>query len=744
MELTPSSPRLFPEKELNQLISKYKEVIDAERVDIFMVYEHDEQLRCIIVGSTEEGYARRTKINFLVPKEKWGDERLILQQSNQGESKGFHNETAIFVRGWHIQHSDISIQTESPNQPLTRGPIAIVKVSSSKTVTLDAGTREAVESEIANALWLSRSHRFLESTLLLQTLSLKSPKDEFTSNALESLFKYIRADTVFSIQKRGPNYKVIKCVRSDGNGSELEDMQVPIESIFHPSNHGGETILPRERCAFDSHIMGSEGVLFAIEPCEVQSESSLAISKGKRKNFQPQHVAIMYICVAGKREFEFEYQFFSETDTAILAQVASSIAAHLNTSKLASGYRDLNRTFNRARQKISLVEPESYFLASDLQDKFDIDIINKKLPTIIQNVGHCFVVSKSGKNGDVFYVEGSKKYLDSHELGQCIAKRNFNYRTKNGYINCVKIYSDKSERTYYFCYHTLELQIAHYKVELISFLINEFRVNFQEFLEVERRVNMMAQFQHATKGPLAAAVSALRMVSNRASIYSSNPNMLARLADTKAHRSALIDSLLWIEKSRQLGDFAQILVEGYDGDQVVWQDTDISELVRSSVALFKGYAKSRDKTIKMHIQEEIKDRIVSCDHRAIEVVIHNLIDNGIKYGHRGKDVTVRLELNDDESKWVFSVKDVGEPIPSEDTISIYEFFRRSSDRRVTRRRSGMGLGLAICKEILDAHTKNHELGFEQAANGNSSRSMEVTFSFGLPLVGKGEPKQVEI
>ena len=128
---------------------------------------------------------------------------------------------------------------------------------------------------------------------------------------------------------------------------------------------------------------------------------------------------------------------------------------------------------------------------------------------------------------------------------------------------------------------------------------------------------------------------------------------------------------------------------------------------------------------------------MSCDPRAIEVVIHNLIDNGIKYGHRDQRVDVALRSEDEHGLWTFSVTDLGEPIPEDDAVGIYEFFRRSSDPRVTRRRSGMGLGLAICREILDAHFSGNELGFTQVQPNEQARPTEVTFSFKLPMLGKG-------
>lgn len=729
---------IFPEGEIIKLIDKYKIQLGVVRVDLYMTYEQDDKYRLIIVSSTEPGYASNHRITFNVPQSNWNDEGYFLRCMPDKQTDRMHD-AIVFVDGWYISYNSTSNVETTNYSSMKYGPISFVRIFSDKPVVICDAFRSKIVRQVGNALWLSRSNRFLNSTLLLQNLFLNTHATDFISKSLESLFEYIRADIVFSIQKKGNSYKVVKIVASQGLLHKLEGQEVPVESVFHPENvHGSIESPHRDKlCGFDKLILSDGSRLFASEACVVPATDSLVNIGEAEANNSHNNVPILHICVAGKRELEFEYQFFSETDLAILAQVAHAIAANLNTTKLASGYREINQLLSRAATVYTPdSDRQSNILTHDLPEKFSIETINASFSEIVHNISNFFIVSYADSKDELFFIEGDKSYFHQQNILNCINQSSYVYDVPGGYLNCVEMYRDDRQHRFYFCYRSVARHIARYKGELISFLINEFRVNFREHLELEKRVNVMAQFQHATKGPLAAVASALKMLSNRAELYDGNPSMLNRLSRTVAHKSALTDSILWVEKSRQLGDFAQKLVEGYSPDQIKWQDTTVSDIVKSAVELFTGYAKTRDKVIRLSVEPEIDGMMVSCDTRAIEVVIHNLIDNAIKYGHRGKTVIVELGLTMDASEWVFSVTDEGEPIPEADAESIYEVFRRSSDPRVIRRRSGMGLGLAVCKEILDTHYENNMLGFKQHRQDGSQRSTSVTFSFHMRVVGK--------
>ncbi len=78
-------------------------------------------------------------------------------------------------------------------------------------------------------------------------------------------------------------------------------------------------------------------------------------------------------------------------------------------------------------------------------------------------------------------------------------------------------------------------------------------------------------------------------------------------------------------------------------------------------------------------------------------VITNLLSNAIKYGE-GKPIEVALRVDDDEA--IISVKDNGPGIPLDKQAIIFERFERII---TDQSRSGMGLGLYISKQVIEAH-----------------------------------------
>jgi signal transduction histidine kinase len=108
---------------------------------------------------------------------------------------------------------------------------------------------------------------------------------------------------------------------------------------------------------------------------------------------------------------------------------------------------------------------------------------------------------------------------------------------------------------------------------------------------------------------------------------------------------------------------------------------------------------------------------IKADPEKIEQVISNLLVNAIKYSPQGGDIEVgiRMAQSEQELKRMFgdtpplklpgliiSVSDNGIGIPEADMERIFERFYRV-DNRLTRVTPGIGLGLYICKIIVEAH-----------------------------------------
>ena len=97
---------------------------------------------------------------------------------------------------------------------------------------------------------------------------------------------------------------------------------------------------------------------------------------------------------------------------------------------------------------------------------------------------------------------------------------------------------------------------------------------------------------------------------------------------------------------------------------------------------------------------EVADGVVArTDRRALEQVLHNLLDNAVKYTDSGGKVDLRVAVAGDRVR--IDVADTGIGIPEEDRARVFERFFRVAKAR-TRDLGGTGLGLAIVKHLVQA------------------------------------------
>ncbi|MBI2859768.1 MAG: HAMP domain-containing protein [Chloroflexi bacterium] len=125
--------------------------------------------------------------------------------------------------------------------------------------------------------------------------------------------------------------------------------------------------------------------------------------------------------------------------------------------------------------------------------------------------------------------------------------------------------------------------------------------------------------------------------------------------------------------------------------------------------------------------------VVEADAHYVERVLHNLIENAIKYSPPGAKISVTGKLAD--GQLVTSVQDEGMGIAWEDQPKIFDRFYRVNNA-MSRRVAGTGLGLFIAKSLVEAHGGRLTVDSEP---GKGS-----IFSFSLPLspddVGEETPE----
>ncbi len=110
----------------------------------------------------------------------------------------------------------------------------------------------------------------------------------------------------------------------------------------------------------------------------------------------------------------------------------------------------------------------------------------------------------------------------------------------------------------------------------------------------------------------------------------------------------------------------------------------------------------KEKDIEFKFEDRLSEELeINIDGKRIYQVIRNVIGNAIKYG-RQKDSIIKVELSNN-NKWIkMEIKDNGPGIPEDKLSNIFNRFYRIDTER-TKDFMSTGLGLAIAKEMVEAH-----------------------------------------
>lgn len=159
---------------------------------------------------------------------------------------------------------------------------------------------------------------------------------------------------------------------------------------------------------------------------------------------------------------------------------------------------------------------------------------------------------------------------------------------------------------------------------------------------------------------------------------------------------------------------------------LIMEDFDIDVVIFSILETFEGICDK--KGIKI-IFEPGKEHFVNADKDKIQQVLYNLIDNAIKFSNNNGEITLKVYTKAD--KIFCSVKDSGIGIPKNDINKVWDRFYKTDSSR-GRDKTGSGIGLAIVREIINAHDQNIDV--------ISTEGVGTEFIFSLAK-SKGRKKQ---
>lgn len=212
----------------------------------------------------------------------------------------------------------------------------------------------------------------------------------------------------------------------------------------------------------------------------------------------------------------------------------------------------------------------------------------------------------------------------------------------------------------------------------------------RELQLLKSKSDFIAVAAHQLRTPLTSVHWAVDILVKEASKFGEEQNkMMAMISQSTNKLLGIVDDLLNAAKIEE-GRF------GYS-----FNDLDLIPFINELLSATRDRVKEYGINVFFDRPKE-KSMVVKADGRKLEMAFSNLIDNAIRYNVKNGEVSVRLERLKDKPFVRISIKDTGIGISGDDLKKIFNKFYRS-ENAIKIQTAGSGLGLFICKNIIERH-----------------------------------------
>lgn len=224
---------------------------------------------------------------------------------------------------------------------------------------------------------------------------------------------------------------------------------------------------------------------------------------------------------------------------------------------------------------------------------------------------------------------------------------------------------------------------------------------------IKGRDEFISVASHELKTPVTSIKLSTQLFerSNKAVLDEKAQKNLQRISKEVRNLETIIEEFLDVTKIRS----GQV--------EYNFEKVDITKLVIEILERFEEQDRIRASYLKLKNEDPIE---VFCDSFRIGQVVTNLISNAIKYGGEGP---IEISIRKNTKTLNLEVKDYGMGIANEHIPLLFNRFERVADHHGI---AGLGLGLYICKQIVDAH--NGRILVESKLNEGSTFTLELSLS----------------
>ena len=153
----------------------------------------------------------------------------------------------------------------------------------------------------------------------------------------------------------------------------------------------------------------------------------------------------------------------------------------------------------------------------------------------------------------------------------------------------------------------------------------------------------------------------------------------------------------------------------------------LQDVIDRAIASTSSLFEEKGLTLKKNVPGDLP--LINADEDKLIQVVINLLSNAVKFTDKGK---VSIEAYIDKGQILVEVQDTGIGIAAEDRHKIFERFRQAGDT-LTDKPKGTGLGLPICREIIEHHGGIIWM--------KSEFGVGSSFFFSIPAMGEGVSNQ---
>lgn len=223
-------------------------------------------------------------------------------------------------------------------------------------------------------------------------------------------------------------------------------------------------------------------------------------------------------------------------------------------------------------------------------------------------------------------------------------------------------------------------QPGHDEIGMLARHVNQLADSLDQSRTARRR--WMADIAHELRTPVAVLKGEIEALAD--GVRQANAPVLASLSEEVSHLASLVDDL----QALALADAGAL--------NLVKEPFDLSPLVGQCAEAFRNRLARREIRLETDLAPAVS--IVADPHR-IRQLLHNLLENSARYADGGG--RVRLSLSTGQAIQI-CLEDSGPGVSEEQLEKVFHRFYRVEGSR-SRSTGGSGLGLSICKSIVEAH-----------------------------------------